>query len=60
MACLTAVSMGACVIEKHFTLDKSLPGPDQSSSYNPKDFKQLVKNIRLVETARSNIKNPPS
>ena len=61
LACLTAVSMGACVIEKHFTLDKSLPGPDQSSSYNPKDFKQLVKNIRLVETVLgSNIKTLPS
>ena len=59
MACLTAVAMGACVIEKHFTIDKSLPGPDQSSSYDPNDFKQLVKNIRLVETVLgSNIKKP--
>ena len=38
-----AVSLGACVIEKHFTLDKSLPGPDHKMSFNPLELRQLVK-----------------
>ena len=42
MACIVSVALGAKVIEKHFTLDKSLPGPDQSSSYDPFEFKRLV------------------
>ena len=48
---LAAVSLGACIIEKHFTLDTSLPGPDHSSSLDPKNFKQMVENIRIVEKA---------
>jgi N,N'-diacetyllegionaminate synthase len=49
LSCIAAVTMGASVIEKHFTLDKNLPGPDQSSSYTPKEFKGLVRDIRDVE-----------
>lgn len=48
-ACIAAVALGACVIEKHFTLDKSMPGPDQSSSADPRDFSRLVKLIRETE-----------
>jgi N-acetylneuraminate synthase/N,N'-diacetyllegionaminate synthase len=48
-ACILSVGLGAKVIEKHFTLDKSLPGPDQSTSANPEEFKQLVQNIRKAE-----------
>ena len=59
ITCMTAVAMGACVIEKHFTLDKNLPGPDQSSSYNPSQFKKFVQNIRKVEKILGNsIKKP--
>jgi N,N'-diacetyllegionaminate synthase len=59
VTCMTAVALGACVIEKHFTLDKSLPGPDQSSSYNPEQFKNFVKNVRNVELVLgSKIKKP--
>jgi N-acetylneuraminate synthase/N,N'-diacetyllegionaminate synthase len=46
-----AVALGATVIEKHFTLDKSMPGPDQAISGDPKDFLELIQGIRLVETA---------
>lgn len=44
-----AVAMGASVIEKHFTLDKKLPGPDHEASIDPHELKQLVKNIRVAE-----------
>jgi N,N'-diacetyllegionaminate synthase len=57
--CMSAVALGACVIEKHFTIDKNLPGPDQSSSYDPKEFKRFVKNIRDVERILgSSVKKP--
>jgi N,N'-diacetyllegionaminate synthase len=49
-ACIVAIALGACVIEKHFTLDKSLPGPDQSSSADPAEFQRLVRHIREAET----------
>jgi N,N'-diacetyllegionaminate synthase len=48
---LAAVAFGACVIEKHFTLDKNLFGPDHRSSLNPGELKKLVNSIRIVETA---------
>lgn len=48
-ACIVSVALGAKVIEKHFTLDKSLPGPDQTTSANPVEFSVLVKNIRNAE-----------
>jgi N,N'-diacetyllegionaminate synthase len=48
-AATAAASLGASIIERHFTLDKSLPGPDQSSSSDPLEFTRLVCNIREVE-----------
>jgi N,N'-diacetyllegionaminate synthase len=48
---LAAVALGACVIEKHFTLDRSLPGPDHKASLEPAELKALVKGIRIVESA---------
>lgn len=48
-ASVMAVALGASVIEKHFTLDKSLPGPDQACSADPAEFAELVKNIREAE-----------
>ncbi|MFN5183360.1 MAG: N-acetylneuraminate synthase [Bacteroidota bacterium] len=58
-ACFAAVAMGAEVIEKHFTLDKDMPGPDHSSSLEPKEFQELIYGIRQIEKAFGNgIKTP--
>jgi N,N'-diacetyllegionaminate synthase len=48
---VAAVALEACVIEKHFTLDRSLPGPDHRTSLEPDELKQMVKAIRDVEKA---------
>lgn len=48
---VAAVGCGAQIIEKHFTLDKNLPGPDHKASLEPEELKQLVKEIRNVEKA---------
>lgn len=54
-----AVAMGATVIEKHFTLDKTLPGPDHAASLEPHELNALVRSIRDVEAARGDgIKAP--
>ena len=46
-----AVGLGATIIEKHFTLDKSLPGPDHSFALTPKDLKLMIDSIRNTEKA---------
>ena len=46
-----AVSLGAKVIEKHFTLDRSLSGPDHPFAIEPDELKDMVKNIRLAESS---------
>lgn len=51
---IAAVAMGACVIEKHFTLDKTLEGPDHKASLEPHEFIAMVKAIRNVEKALGN------
>lgn len=48
---IAAVALGACVVEKHFTLDKTLEGPDHKASLNPEEFKAMVSAIRHVEVA---------
>ena len=48
---VAAAVLGAQVIEKHFTLDKSLPGPDQKASLDPAEFKAMVNAVRHVEAA---------
>lgn len=48
---IAAVALGASVIEKHFTLDRNLPGPDQNASLEPDELKQMVDSIRQVEVA---------
>lgn len=48
---VAAVALGASVIEKHFTLDRSLPGPDQTASLEPNELRQMVDEIRQVELA---------
>ena len=51
---IAAVSLGACVIEKHLTLDKNLPGPDHKSSLEPIEFKKMVETIWNVELSMGN------
>lgn len=51
---VAAAALGACVIEKHLTLDKNLPGPDHKTSLEPGELKQMVNAIRDVERARGN------
>lgn len=46
---LAAVALGACVIEKHFTLDRNLPGPDHKASLEPKELKEMVNGIREIK-----------
>jgi N-acetylneuraminate synthase len=45
---LAAVALGACVIEKHLTLDQKMPGPDHNASLEPGEFAQMVRGIRRV------------
>lgn len=56
---LAAVAMGAKVIEKHFTLDRNMPGPDHKASLEPQELKAMVRGIRKIERAKgSEIKEP--
>ena len=48
---LAAVALGACIVEKHFTLSRSIPGPDSAFSLEPHEFKAIVEAIRTVEKA---------
>lgn len=48
---VAAVALGACIIEKHFTLSRSIPGPDCSFSLEPQEFKAMVEAIRMTEKA---------
>ena len=48
---IAAVAMGAEIIEKHFTLDKTLPGPDHVASLEPQELKAMVESIRNIEQA---------
>lgn len=56
---IAAVALGATVIEKHFTLDRALPGPDHRASIEPEDLGRMVRSIRNVELALGDgIKQP--
>lgn len=58
---IAAVAMGATIIEKHFTLDKNLPGPDHKASLEPDELTAMVRAIKNIETALGNgIKEPSS
>jgi N-acetylneuraminate synthase len=48
---VAAVARGACLVEKHFTLDRSLPGPDHAASLEPDELQIMVRQIREVELA---------
>lgn len=49
VAATVAVGVGMCILEKHITLDRSLPGPDHAASENPTEFAELVRRVRLAE-----------
>src|SRR4030042_4056896 len=51
---IAAVALGACVVERHITLDRAMWGSDQSASLEPNGITRLVRDIRLVEGARGN------
>lgn len=56
---IAAAALGSCVIEKHFTVDKNLKGPDHKASLEPDELEQMVKSIRMVESALgSSVKAP--
>ncbi len=58
---IAAVVQGACLLEKHFTLDKEMEGPDHKASLNPDEFSSMVKAIRRVEKALGDgVKRPVS
>lgn len=57
---LAAVALGACVIEKHFTLDRTLPGPDHQASAEPDELASLVRGIRSVEKALGHGRKEPA
>jgi len=48
---VTSVAFGACMIEKHFTLSRSIPGPDSAFSLEPHEFKEMVHSVRIAEKA---------
>jgi len=52
---VAAVALGACIIEKHFTLSRSIPSPDSAFSLEPNEFKAMVEGIRTVEKALGKI-----
>jgi len=57
---LAAVALGACILEKHITLDRSLPGPDQVASLEPRDLRALVAGVRTVEAALGHGRKEPA
>jgi N-acetylneuraminate synthase len=55
-AAVAAVAMGACLVEKHITLSRSLPGPDAAFSLEPEEFRALVAAIRVAEAALGGVR----
>jgi N,N'-diacetyllegionaminate synthase len=51
---IMATALGACMIEKHFTLDKTMPGPDQASSMEPSEFRNMVEQINRASIILGN------
>jgi N-acetylneuraminate synthase len=58
-AALAAVALGATVIEKHFTLDRNLPGPDHRASLEPKELAAMIEGVRTVEAALGDVEKRP-
>ncbi len=56
---IAAVALGAGIIEKHFTLDRNMPGPDQKASIEPDELKSMIESIRHIESALGDGKKIP-
>jgi sialic acid synthase SpsE len=57
---LAAVALGACMLEKHFTLDRGLPGPDHAFSIEPKELGEMMRKLREIEAGMGDgVKNGP-
>lgn len=59
LACVLAAGLGAAVVEKHITLDRTLPGPDHAASLEEADFRTMVKEIRRAELLLGEAKKEP-
>jgi N-acetylneuraminate synthase len=57
---IAAVALGACIIEKHFTLSRSLKGPDSAFSLEPAEFKAMVEAVRVAEKSLGEIHFGPT
>lgn len=57
---VAAAAMGACIIEKHFTLDRNMPGPDHKASLEPDELEAMIKAIRKVECSLGDGVKAPS
>lgn len=57
---IAATALGACIIEKHFTLDKTMEGPDHQASLDPVELKEMVASIRVIEAAMGDGRKKPS
>lgn len=53
---VAAVALGACIIEKHFTLSRNIPGPDSAFSLEPAEFKQMVEAVRVAQEALGRVR----
>ncbi len=53
---VAAVALGACIIEKHLTLDRKVPGPDSAFSLEPDEFRAMVEAVRVTETALGDVR----
>jgi N-acetylneuraminate synthase len=53
---IASVTLGACIIEKHFTLSRSIPGPDSAFSLEPHEFKAMVDAVRTTEKALGSVR----
>lgn len=57
---MAAVALGACIVEKHFTLDRTLPGPDHAASLEPLELAAFVRGVRNVEAAMGSGRKKPA
>ena len=59
LVAIAAVARGACIVEKHITTDRSLPGPDHAASLEPDDLREMISSIRRVEKALGSPEKKP-
>jgi N-acetylneuraminate synthase len=58
--CIAAAALGASVLEKHFTMDRALPGPDHAASLEPAQLREMIKGVRAVELALGHPRKLPA